>query len=109
MAVHGLPSPDGRFLWDARDGHWEPRGSWSAIKPEATLDREEAMRTALILGRTADLLEEALAGRARFEVREEAWDTLGQARRHLAKLDGLLWGVSNSVSSEPAAPDGEHE
>jgi len=32
--LHGLPSPDGRFLWDARDGHWEPRESWTEIEVE---------------------------------------------------------------------------
>jgi len=53
--------------------------------------REEHMRTALILGRTAESLNEALAGRARFEVREDARDALAQARRRLRDLDAMLW------------------
>lgn len=53
--------------------------------------REEHMRTALILSRTAQMLGEALAGRARFEVREEAREALAQARARCEELDALLW------------------
>jgi hypothetical protein len=52
---------------------------------------EEHMRTALILVRIANSLEEALAGRARFDVREEARDALAQARRRQREVDALLW------------------
>jgi hypothetical protein len=53
--------------------------------------REEHMRTVVILARTADMLEEALAGRARFEVRENAYDALVQARRRQRAVDQMLW------------------
>ena len=53
--------------------------------------REEHMRTALILAGVADSLEYALKGQARFEVREEAYDRLAQARRRIAAVDGILW------------------
>lgn len=52
--------------------------------------REEHMRTLSILARTADMLNEALAGRARFEVREEARDALANARRRCSQWDELL-------------------
>jgi hypothetical protein len=58
--------------------------------------REEHMRTAAILARTADYLEEALAGRARFEVREAARDALAQARRRQAAVDAILWPSDGS-------------
>ena len=53
--------------------------------------REEHMRTVLVLSRTASMLEEALAGRARFEVREEARDALAQARRRCVAAEAMLW------------------
>lgn len=49
------------------------------------------MRTALILARTADSLEDALKGRAKFEVREEAYDQLAVARRRIADCDRIIW------------------
>ena len=53
--------------------------------------REEHMRTMAILSRTATMLEEALAGRARFEVREEARDALAQARGRVLAVEAMLW------------------
>ena len=53
--------------------------------------REEHMRTALILSRTADMLEHALHRRATFEVREEAYDALADARRRVRDCDPILW------------------
>lgn len=53
--------------------------------------REEHMRTLLILSRTASMLDEALHGRATFEVREEAYDVLAQARRRIVQCDAMLW------------------
>jgi hypothetical protein len=53
--------------------------------------RTEHMRTALILSRTAEMLDEALHGRAKGEVREEAYDALAQARRRVRDCDAILW------------------
>lgn len=53
--------------------------------------REEHMRTTLILAGVADSLEDALKGRARFEVREEAYDRLANARRRIRDCDAILW------------------
>ena len=53
--------------------------------------REEHMRTVLILSRVADSLEDALKGRAKFEVREEAYDRLAVARRRIRDVDPILW------------------
>jgi hypothetical protein len=56
-----------------------------------TDQREEHMRTALILVQVADSLEDALKGRAKFEVREEAYDRLAMARRRARAVDAILW------------------
>ena len=53
--------------------------------------REEHMRTALILSRVADSLEDALKGRAKFDVREEAYDRLAMARRRIRDVDPILF------------------
>jgi hypothetical protein len=56
-----------------------------------TDQREEHMRTTLILARTADALENALKGRAKFEVREDAYDQLATARRRIRDCDRIIW------------------
>jgi hypothetical protein len=61
-----------------------------------TDDRQEHMRTALILSQTARMLDEALHGRARFEVREEAYDALAVARRRVRDCDALLFSEKES-------------
>jgi hypothetical protein len=52
--------------------------------------REEHMRTALILSRTAEMLAAALKG-VHHEEREEAYDVLASARRRCAEVDTILW------------------
>ena len=59
--------------------------------------REEHMRTALILSRVAESLEDALKGRAKFDLREEAYDRLALARRRLRDCDSILWPASGSI------------
>lgn len=53
--------------------------------------RAEHMRTALILAKTAEMLDEALHGRAKREVREEAYDALAQAHSRARDGDAILW------------------